>query len=65
MPIRNFFADTWTALTATGLAVVALTLVFAPFVISLIANFGRPVPRAARSLRARPRPARAVQTLPM
>jgi hypothetical protein len=64
MPIRNVLVEAWTALTATGLAIVALSLMFAPFLISVIANFGRPVPRTARSRKPRLRPASAPRTLP-
>jgi hypothetical protein len=64
MAIRNIFLEAWSALTATGLTALVVMLMIAPFVFSLIANMGRPVPRAARIRVPRRRMTRAVRTLP-
>jgi hypothetical protein len=43
----KMLSDTWLLLSGAGVLIVAAVMFLAPFVISIIANIGRPIPRAA------------------
>ena len=43
----KMLSDTWLLLSGAGVLVVAAVMFLAPFVISIITNIGRPIPRAA------------------
>jgi hypothetical protein len=45
--MKNFMSDAWLQLSGAGVLILAAVMFIAPFVISIIANIGRPVPRAA------------------
>jgi hypothetical protein len=43
----KMLSDTWLQLSGAGVLILAIVMFLAPFVISIIANIGRPTPRAA------------------
>lgn len=53
MTIKTWLAETWMHVSATGILLFGLVMLLTPFVISLVANIGRPIPRAARAVNGR------------
>ncbi|HVY90501.1 MAG TPA: hypothetical protein VG942_16660 [Hyphomonadaceae bacterium] len=53
MTVRNIFVDSWVHASTAGITIFVLALMALPFLISLIANIGRPVPVALRRTRQR------------
>ena len=53
MVVRNVFVESWIGLHTAGVTFFVLALMAAPFLVSLIANLGRPVPVALRRNRQR------------
>ncbi len=45
MTIKTWLAETWMHVSATGILIFGLVMLVAPFLISLVANIGRPIPR--------------------
>jgi hypothetical protein len=53
MTIKTWLAETWMHVSATGILILGLVMLVAPFLISLVANIGRPIPRAVRTVNSR------------
>jgi phage-related minor tail protein len=53
MTIKTWLAETWMHVSATGILIFGLVMLVAPFLISLVANIGRPIPRAVRTVNSR------------
>jgi hypothetical protein len=43
----KMLSDTWLLLSGAGVLIVAAVMFLTPFIVSIIANIGRPIPRAA------------------
>jgi hypothetical protein len=43
----KMITDTWLLLSGAGVLIVAIVMFLSPFIVSIIANIGRPIPRAA------------------
>jgi hypothetical protein len=43
----KYLSDAWLQLSGAGVLILAAVMFIAPFLVSKIANIGRPIPRAA------------------
>ena len=43
----KILSDAWLQLSGAGLLILAAVMFIAPFLVSIFANIGRPIPRAA------------------
>jgi hypothetical protein len=53
MTIKTWLAETWMHVSATAVLIFGLVMLVAPFLISLVANIGRPIPREVRTVNSR------------
>ena len=45
--MKTFMSDAWLQLSGAGVLILAIVMFLAPFIVSIITNIGRPIPRAA------------------
>ena len=43
----KMLSDTWLLLSGAGVLIVAVVMMISPFIVSILSNIGRPIPRAA------------------
>jgi hypothetical protein len=43
----KMLSDTWLLLSGAGVLIMAAVMFLSPFIVSIITNIGRPIPRAA------------------